>query len=203
MIRKHIGRDARGVSTIEFAILSIPLFVTIMGGIEFGFMQFTRARLGEALSTATRMAKTGNDEQNGQNGEQIDAMVRKRLDVMQGAEVEIDHNLFTDYTMVNAPESKDSSGTTAPYCFDDVNGNAKWDKSPTRTGKGGPDDIIRYRIDVSYPSLFPLVTKGIGGDGTVRISGETSIMNEPFEQEGNTVRRCCVSAAAGNPTNCT
>lgn len=203
MIRQF-RRNRRGVAAIEFAILAIPLFLMIMGGIEFGFMMFSKARLGGALQQAARMATTGNIETNGLNGEKIDAMVQAKLKVTGSATVDVEKSYYDSFDQVRKPEEKDSAGTAPPYCWTDVNGNQRWDQDPSRAGLGEANDIVNYKVTVKYPVLFPLVTKTATGMSDVVLTGQAALQNEPFGGGQDQARKkCCISAAVGNPITCT
>jgi Flp pilus assembly protein TadG len=197
-------KDQRGVAAIEFAILAIPLFMLIMGGIEFGFMMLSKARLGGALQQAARMATTGNNETNGANGEKIDAMVKAELQVTGGATVDVEKSYYDSFDQVRKPEEKDSAGTSPPYCWTDVNGNQRWDQNPSRVGFGGANDIMNYKVTLKYPVLFPLVTRTVTGSSDVVLTGQAALQNEPFGGGQDQARKkCCISAAVGNPITCT
>lgn len=199
---RRVMRDSRGIAAVEFALLAIPLFVLIMGGIEFGFMMFTKARLGGTLQQAARMATTGDDD-NGTDGANIDKMVKADLKVTTGARVDIEKSYYDNFDQVRNPEDKDSAGTAPPYCWTDVNGNQRWDKDPGRTGLGGANDIVNYKVTVTYPVLFPLVTKTITGSPDVVLSEQAALQNEPFGGGKDMApKKCCISAAAGNPVTC-
>lgn len=203
MIRR-LRSDRRGVAAIEFALLAIPLFILIMGGVEFGFAMFTKARLGGTLQQAARMATTGDEKTNGANGEKIDAMVKSDLKVTKDATVDVVKSFYDRFDQVRKPEEKDSAGTTAPYCWTDVNANMKWDKDPSRDGIGGANDIVNYKVTVKYPALFPLVTKTVTGNPAIELSGQAALQNEPFEGGKDAQpKKCCISAAVGNPVTCT
>ncbi len=201
---RRFVRDRRGVAAIEFAILAIPLFVVIMGGIEFGFMMFAKARLGGILERAARMATTGSEDTNGVDGTAIDAMVRRELALTRTAQVIIDKTYYDSFDQVRQPEEKNTAGTTAPYCWTDVNGNQKWDADPVRTGIGGANDIINYKVTLRYAALFPLVTKLVTKNAQIDLQAQATLQNEPFEGgKDETVKQCCMSAALGNPVTCT
>lgn len=200
--RRSLLRDTRGLAAVEFAILALPLFMVIMGGIEFGFMMLTKARLGGTLQHAARMATTG-DVTNGTDGANIDAMVKADLKVTDGARVDIEKSYYDSFDQVRKPEEKDTDGTTPPYCWTDVNGNQRWDRDPGRTGLGGANDIVNYKVTVTYPVLFPLITRTVTGASDIVLSGQAALQNEPFQGGSDlTPKRCCMSATAGNPVTC-
>ncbi len=201
-MRKFI-RDDRGIAAVEFAILAIPLFMLIMGSLEFGLKMYYKARAEGVLRDAARMSVTGDTTRIGEKGELIDAYVEKELKFSSSAEVDIDKVFYDEFSQVRQPEKRLSNATSAPYCFIDTNGNQAWDEDPSQTGIGGADDIIDYRVVVTYDAYFPLVTNVITGEKKMTVSAQTTVRNEPFagnnDQQPQT---CCVSAAAGNPVTC-
>ena len=200
---RSITRDARGVTSIEFALLALPLFTLIMGSIELGVEMFAKARLEGVMREAARMAVTGDQAANGKDGAKIDAYVTAQAPIVKGAKVDILKESYDSFDQVRKTEKKDSDRTTAPYCFEDVNANMRWDENPSRSGLGGADDIINYKVTMRYPALFPLVTSVVTGNSMVTLTSQVTLRNEPFggatDQE---IKTCCVSAAAGNPVTC-
>jgi Flp pilus assembly protein TadG len=199
-----IIKNKRGVSAVEFALLSIPLFTLIMGSIEMGLNMYAKARLENVLRQASRMAVTGDTNLVADSGKKIDDYVRGNAAMVQNAEVVITKESYDKFQQVGQPEKKDTSSTEAPYCFEDINGNRKWDAKPGKTGLGGADDIINYKVTVTYPPLFPIVTNTITGKQTVSITSQATLRNEPFGgATDEVIKNCCVSAAEGNPVTCT
>ncbi len=201
---RRFGRDSRAVTAIEFALLALPLFMLIMGGIEFGFEMFSQARLRDTLDRASRMATTGNIDDLGTSGDDIDAFVKTSLTVVKGADVQIVKSHYDSFDQVRKPETKTTSSTQAPYCWQDVNGNKVWDADPSQSDLGGANDIINYKVTLTYPALFPLITRTVTGQSNVVLTGQQTLQNEPFGGGADvTVKQCCISAAAGNPVTCT
>ncbi|MCW1429879.1 TadE/TadG family type IV pilus assembly protein [Novosphingobium sp. JCM 18896] len=203
-LAKKLLRDQDGITAVEFAIVAPVMLLLIMGAIEMGFMMFQRSHLDGVLRTAARMAVTGDTTTNGQDGALIDAYVKKAVPLVKGGSVDITKQFYDAFTQVRKPEKKYTDTSTPPYCFDDVNGNQKWDTDPSRTGLGGADDIINYKVTLTYDALFPLVTNVVTKNKQVTLVSQITLRNEPFA--GGTdqqVKKCCVSAAAGNPVTCT
>lgn len=200
---KTVLNNKRGVSAVEFALLSIPLFTIIMGSIELGLNMYAKARLEGVLRNAARMAITGDAALTANSGAAIDTYVRNNAPIVAGADVQIVKESYDKFSQVRQPEKKDRNSVEAPYCFEDTNGNRRWDANPGKTGLGGADDIINYKVSVTYDALFPLVTKQITGKDKVTLTSQTTLRNEPFGgATDETVKNCCVSAAEGNPVTC-
>ncbi|MFZ3481786.1 TadE/TadG family type IV pilus assembly protein [Sphingomonas sp. 3-13AW] len=198
----RLRRDRRGLAAVEFALLALPLFLLIMAGIEFGFMMFSKARLSGTLQQAARMATTG-DDANGADGAKIDEMVRSELRVTTQARVDVEKSYYDSFDQVRVPEEKNTSSTNPPYCWTDVNANQRWDVDPGRSGLGGPNDIVNYKVTLTYPVLFPLLTKTLTGSSEIILRGQSAMQNEPFGGgKDQAPKQCCISAAMGNPVTC-
>jgi hypothetical protein len=201
---RRLRDNERGFTAVEFALISIPLFTLLMGSIEFGLAMFAKASTDGALKEAARMATTGDVAITGVNGANIDAMVTRKAKVVKSAQVTITKQFYDRFDQIRQPEQKTSGGATPPYCFKDDNRNQTWDLDPGQSGMGGADDIINYKVSVSYRPLFPLVTNWITGEPNMTFSSEVSLRNEPFANGSDVVAKtCCVSGAAGNPVTCT
>jgi hypothetical protein len=201
--RASLLGNVRGVAAVEFALLSIPLLLLLLGGIEYGFRLFNHARLRDTLDRAGRMAAIGNADGKGMSGEQIDAFVTNNLKVIGGAKVEIVKTFYDQFDQVHQPEVKDKDTAAPPYCWQDVNGNRVWDIDPWREGLGGANDIINYRVTLHYPALFPFIVRTVTGEAEVVLSGQQTLQNEPFGGGSDmVVKKCCISASAGNPVTC-
>lgn len=191
---RRLRRDTRGVSVVEFALFSLPLFTVIMGGIELGYRIMMLSRLDGAVKTAARMATTGQF-----TGTQIDAYVTAVTDAIPGSSVEIRKRAYDTFGAVGKPEPITSD--TAPVgqynvgdCYEDRNRNGVWDNGDSSgyAGLGNADDIIRYSATISYPTLFPFLVKMAGFDSTAKITSTTVMQNEPYAS----------SSAASPPIKC-
>lgn len=197
----RLPHDCRGVTAVEFALLAPVMFLLIMGSIEMGFMMFQKVHADGILRSAARMAVTGNKEVNGADGVLIDDYVKKTVPLTSTGKVEITKEFYDRFSAVRKPEKRD--GNSPPYCFEDINGNQRWDTNPSRVGLGGADDIINYKVDLTYDALFPLVTNMATKSSKVNLQSQITLRNEPFAGgEDVQAKTCCVSASAGNPVTC-
>jgi Flp pilus assembly protein TadG len=183
----RLRRDRRGVSAVEFAIIALPLFGTIMAGIELGYRFMMLSRLDGAVKTAARMATTGEF-----TGTQIDAYVTEVASGIKGSTVTISKRSYDTFSAVAKPEPITSD--THPMgaynigdCYEDKNRNGVWDSASTSgyAGTGYAEDIIRYSATVTYPTLFPLLVNMAGFDSSARITATTVMQNEPYASTAN------------------
>lgn len=200
---RAFARDQHGVAAVEFALIAPVMFVLIMGAIELGVTLYAKAQLDGVLRTAARMAVTGDEKITGEDGVLIDAYVRRAAPMVGGADVSITKEFYDKFSSVRKPEKKSTNNANPPYCFDDINNNQRWDENPSRTGLGGPDDIINYKVKLEYPPLFPLITSVVTKSEKVTLTSQITLRNEPFGGGADAeVKTCCVSAASGNPVTC-
>lgn len=200
---KNLIKNNSGIAAVEFAILALPMLALIMGSMEMGLQLYNRGRVESVLREASRMAITGDPNIRGEKGKNIDKYVEDSLKFTKDSDVKIVKKFYDDFSQVDNPEKLLSNTTKAPFCFVDVNNNQQWDQNPSQVGLGGADDILEYKVTLTYNSLFPLVTNVITGKKEMSVSAKTTLQNEPFA--GNIDQReqtCCVSAAAGNPVTC-
>ena len=53
---RRLRRDQRGATIIEFAIISGPMLLLLMGGLELGYDSYVRSTMQGALNDAARTA---------------------------------------------------------------------------------------------------------------------------------------------------
>lgn len=189
---RRLGSDQRGVTIVEFAIVLFPMLTLIMGGLEVGYRAWVTAQIQGALLDAARYASVGNYTE-----ARIDTLVRDRVGVVTARSnvASIAKESFFNYSNVGKPEKITSD--TDPQgvynqtdCFEDANNNGVYD-SNYNTGLGTADDIVRYRVTVTYPNLTPVF--GLFGWGqTQTIVASTVLRNQPFTSRASPTIRCNV-----------
>ena len=100
---------------------------------------------------------------------------------------------FFNFSNVGKPE-KITSDTdpigvyNATDCYEDANNNNRYDTA-LNSGIGTADDIVRYKVTVTYPDLLP--AKGLLGWGNEQtIVASTVLRNEPFTGRSQPTIRC-------------
>lgn len=201
-MRKFVD-DEGGIAAVEFAMIALPMLMLIMGSLEMGIQMFQKARAESVLRDAARMSVTGDLSRIGTNGSEIDEYVKAELALTPSTQVDIERYFYDDFSKVRQPEKRLSNATEAPYCFIDTNGNQQWDEDPVREGAGGAEDIIDYRVTVTYDALFPLITNVLTGQKEMSVGARTTLRNEPFSGTNDLEsQNCCISAEPGNPVTC-
>lgn len=186
---RRLGRDQRGATIVEFAMILPALCVLLLGIFELGYRAYAASVLQGALHEAARMATVG-----GVTMDQINTRVRTRLsNFANHGTVNITTTSYYDFSGVSRPEKLliDTSPTGSYNqgdCWEDTNGNSSWDADRGRGGMGGADDIVRYQVSLVVPNIVP-IDRFLGWGTSNTISGETVLRNQPFAGRSVVVNR--------------
>ena len=175
-----LAQDSRGATIIEFAMILPALCLILLGTFELGYRMYVSSVLQGALHEAARMATVGN-----MNNDQIDTHVKQRLhSFSHAATITTSIDSYDDFSQVNVPERVTQD--TVPLgqyntgdCYEDYNNNNRYDVDRGRSGQGQADDIVRYRVSISYPRMFP-VAGFFGWSNTDTIAANTVLRNQPY-----------------------
>lgn len=182
--------DQRGVTVLEFALILPVMLTLIFGGLELGYRAYLGAVIQGALLEVARVASVGNKTE-----DQIDTLIKGRIGVLTaiGNVKSIQKESFFNFSNVGKPE-KITSDTdpigvyNATDCYEDANNNNRYDTA-LNSGIGTADDIVRYKVTVTYPDLLP--AKGLLGWGNEQtIVASTVLRNEPFTGRSQPTIRC-------------
>ncbi|MEQ8411903.1 MAG: pilus assembly protein [Erythrobacter sp.] len=192
MMRRLLGRIARnreGVTIVEFAFVAPVMFMLILGLLELGYVAFARSALESSILVASRQSKVA--ECPAQTAKLIEAELIDRLSVIntfnqQAPKLEV-QSYGTNFRNVGNPEpfnDIDGSGTWDPgESYTDFNGNGQWDEDMGKTDNYGEfGEVVKFSASLEVVSLVPFVASAINGnEGFYRLSAETVVRNEPFE----------------------
>ena len=192
VVHRSLARDARGVTIVEFAMILPALCVLLLATFDLGYRSYVASVLQGALHEAARMATVG-----GVTQAQIDARVNRRLrDFASGATITIQISNYADFASVRQPEriTQDTAPTgryNAGDCYEDFNGNSRYDTDRGASGFGGADDIVNYQVTMTYPRIVP-IAGFLGWGNTQTVSSSTVLRNQPYAaRTGRTlVTRC-------------
>jgi Flp pilus assembly protein TadG len=191
---RPLGSDERGATVIEFAILAPVLFLMLMGFFDLGHTAYARSVLQGAMQMAARNStlETGLTTQTS-----IDDYVKDQVKsvVGSGATFTSTRLSYADFKSVGLAENyTDKPPTNGKYdvgeCFEDVNGNGKWDADLGKSGQGGAQDAVLYTMKVDYKRLFPMASM-LGWSSTQTISASTVLRNQPYGNQQMPVYASC------------
>jgi len=190
---KRLRRDDSAVTILEFAMIAPVMLLLLLGLFDLGYRSYASSVLQGALHDAARMATVG-----GYSMDQIDARVKTRLsNFATRSTVTTAAASYYEFSGVSQPEK--IVGDTVPLnaynpgdCFEDVNGNNAYDTDRGRSGTGNADDIVRYRVTITFPRVFPLGTL-MGWSNTQTLTSETVLRNQPYAGRVNNTNRISIS----------
>jgi Flp pilus assembly protein TadG len=175
-------RDVRGTTALEFGFIALPLVMFITGGLEYGWRAFATSVLQGELDRAARASETEN-----LTNADIDLALKTALKPFAApADILITRTSFEDFSHIR-PETLtyDANGNgvwDSKDCFIDANGNGKWDADLGQAGRGGAQDVMLYKVTMSYAAMTPIEAI-IGRPGRVILNGSTIVKNQPFASQ--------------------
>lgn len=186
-----VGKDERGATLVEFAIVSMPLMIMMMAMFDLGFREYVSIQLAGALDQSARQVTVGTST----TVSSIKASVTSQIKtILPGATVSVVPSSYNNFSTVKKPEpiTTDTAplGTYNPGdCFQDLNGNGVWDADSGLGGTGGSDDIVYYTATVTYPEILPM-RKLLGWASTETVTGTTIMKNQPYASQADPAIVC-------------
>ena len=194
-IIRRLGRDQRGATIVEFAVIAMPMCVLLMGGLELGYNSYVRSTLQGALHDAARVAAVENPilATDGDTvEEQVANMIKETVaHVAPNAVVDVDQKSYFEVSSIGEPEKlmTDNNGNgkydaSDEDCFEDANGNGTFDPDSGKSGtNGGADDVVLYTAKVSAPRILPLDRLVPGISEKVEYTLRAAVRNQPYGQQ--------------------
>ena len=190
--RPNLLRDQRGAYMIEFAMVMPTFLLLMMGSFDIGMQMYAKAVLSGAVEQAARLNTL---ETNSSSQSAVDQAVRDQVGrVARYGTLSFSRLNYQDFSGVGKPEDfTDSNGNgvrNAGECYQDVNGNSTWDADRGETGQGGANDVVLYRVNLTFDRLFPL-WKMLGEPQQKTLTVSTTLRNQPYTNQNSTsVVRC-------------
>jgi len=187
---RQLPADKRGSYAIEFAIIT-PLFLaTIIGFLDVGYQAYVSSILQGAVNEAGRNSTL---EDAIKNIDVIDQRVKDQVkNISRAATYKSKRQSYTTFADVGKPEPfTDTNGDgkrDANECYQDINGNGSFDQDRGKDGQGGADDIVKYSMTVTYPSLMPV--KMFGWKAERSTTATTVLRNQPYGSQAVPVVKC-------------
>lgn len=190
---RRLRTDARGVTVIEFALVTPVLAVLMLGMFDLMYQRYIQSVLDGALIKAGRDSAIESNASE-KAGDAMDATVQRLVrTVAVNAKFQSQRLSYASFGLVK-PEpftDRDGDGVRDPKeCFDDINGNGVWDADPGVKSQGGANDVTKYTMWVTYPRLF--AASAFFGSATKTISSTTILKNQPYRvQQKTEVKSVC------------
>lgn len=195
-IDRSLRRDRRGATIVEFAFVAPVMMLMLCGTFDLAHLAYAKAVLEGTVEKAGRDAtlETGATADAGAAFDQA-ILTKVRRVTGQAATSSVQRLNYSDFSKVNQPERYvDNPPANNRYdageCFEDENGNGSWDANMGRSGQGGAQDVVLYRMTVTYPRLFPMAGL-LGWSRNQSVSAATILRNQPYRnQQRPPVTKC-------------
>jgi len=182
-----------GVTAIEFGLVAPVIVLFLIGFLDLGYWTYVRSTIAGALENTARSAGVG-----GANVDTaaLQAAVEGQVrNVAPQATFVWDPRSYYQFSGIGKPEKlitdNDGDGKYDPGdCWEDLNPNGIYDQDPGRQGVGGADDILYYKVTVSFPPLIDIggFVPGLGGNHSSVLT--TIVRRQPYAAQTTPAIRC-------------
>ncbi len=191
-VKHRLRRDVRGVTVVEFALITPPMLLLLLGGLEIGYQSYVRSVLQGALNDAARTASVENP-QISTPGNTVEEKVAGLISgtvkhVAPKATVTVTQQSFFEFSNIGNPEKlmTDHNGNgefdaADGDCWEDTKENGVYDTDTGTSGRGGANDVVLYNASVSTPRLLPIHAFIPRMDKTIDFTVETAVRNQPYQ----------------------
>jgi Flp pilus assembly pilin Flp len=188
---RAVYKRNEGATAVEFGIIAPVLMLFLMGVMDFGHWVYVRSIAVGALEGVARSAGVG-------GAAVVPATFQTDVENQHAAPAATfvwDPRSYYQFSGVGKPEKLitdvDGDGSyDAGDCWQDLNPNLTYDTAPGRAGVGGADDILFYKVTVTFP---PLISLGgfMPGLDTDHVSTLTTIVRrQPYAAQPTPAIRC-------------
>jgi Flp pilus assembly protein TadG len=169
---RRFARAERGATAVEFALVSVPLLMLLVGTLELALVILVITSLQTATEGAARRIRTGEFQTGGASSQaDFKALVCQQMGWLTSqcdASLTVDVRVFNDFQSLAAnPPIPAASfrGATPATCF----------------APGQPGDIVLVRSYFNWPLIAPLLSLMDNSGGGMRVvSSATAFRNEPY-----------------------
>jgi Flp pilus assembly protein TadG len=174
----RFARADRGVTAVEFALVSLPILMMVFGLLELALVFLVGTTLDSATQRAARQIRTGEFQTGGAStAANFKTLVCSRMAWLApkcANDLWLDVRTFANYgALANPPP-------IPPTAFKSVNGNPP--APPVCFATGQPADIVLVRAYFRWDLFTPLLDKALDntGSGQRLITSTTAFRNEPY-----------------------
>lgn len=178
MARREFGKDSRGSTAVEFAIVAPVFLATMFSLFEIGWFFFANSVVDATIGDAARQIKTGQVQKSfGDDDDKYDEMFEDVCDVLgtfgdceNRLTIEVD--TFSNFAALAADTSPATCADAPP---DDV--------AALPFNPGDELEIVRVRFCYLYATLNPAIGLNLSEPGTNkrRLISTAIFRNEPYE----------------------
>lgn len=181
-----LHRDKKGVTALEFALVSPVLLLLLMGTMEFSLAMYANNLMESATAQSSRLGRTGYVA----SGISREQTILNEMDGMAGhvinmANVTVTAISYSNWDEIGQEEPyQDTNGNDAwdsGEDYDDINGNGEWDTDMGTAGYGDADDVVVYEVSYPWSIQTPIFNQFLGSGGVLVLSTRAVVKNEPYD----------------------
>ena len=189
---RSLLRDRRGGPTAEFAMTLPAVLLLVLGFGDLAYQAYLESVLTGAVQKAGRDSTIqGAATQTSQIDQNVINIVKSAAPQATFVSSRENYDNYTEIGPEPCTDTNQNGVRDKGECYSDVNGNGQWDSDPGVAGQGGANDVTYYKMQVTFPRLFPFAWL-IGWSQKVTISASTILKNQPYAtQTVNTVTTLC------------
>jgi Flp pilus assembly protein TadG len=189
---RSLLRDRRGGPTAEFAMTLPAVLLLVLGFGDLAYQAYLESVLTGAVQKAGRDSTIqGAATQTSQIDQNVINIVKSAAPQATFVSSRENYDNYTEIGPEPFTDTNHNGVRDKGECYSDVNGNGQWDSDPGVAGQGGANDVTYYKMQVTFPRLFPFAWL-IGWSQKVTISASTILKNQPYAtQTVNTVTTLC------------
>lgn len=190
---RRLAADTAGVSVVEFGLMIIPFTLVMVGLVDLSYQMYVHSVLQGAANDAARIVsvESPNIGTSGSLENRVKQLIQSRMRAidMSGATYNVTADTYYRYSNHGRPErltyDKNSNGVynAADDCFLDSNPNGTFDTSvSSRSGVGGADDVVQFKINLQMPRLIP-IGRLWGDTNNLNMNVTTAVKRQPFRDQ--------------------
>ncbi len=161
-------RNQDGATVVEFALVATPFFALMFAIIETALLFFADQALDTAVSSASRLIRTGQAQEEGMSASAFKTAICDEMGaLLDCSKLKVDVEKYSNFDAINL-------GTPV-----DADGNLKVTEN-YNTGHGG--DIVVVRTYYEWPTFVTGLGNNLANmpDGTHLLVATAAFRNEPF-----------------------
>jgi Flp pilus assembly protein TadG len=180
LLMQRFARAERGVTAVEFALVSLPMLVLVFAVLELGLVLLVVATLDSATQSAARDIRTGEFQTATATPDitpaGFKALVCNKMSWLSSqcsAQLVLDVQTFSNFNGLANPPPVAATAFLPP-------GNVN--RTATCFSAGQPGDIVLVRAYFDWKLFTPLLNVALDntGTGSHRLTSTTAFRNEPF-----------------------
>jgi Flp pilus assembly protein TadG len=166
----RFGKDRRGASAVEFAIVAVPFFALVMAIIEAAMAFFASQVMETGLRDAARMIRTGQAQNGSWTRDRFKQEVCDNIPALLSC-----GSLTID---VRSYQSFGAADWSTPMS------DGNFNPAAAQFNMGNPGSIVVARAYYSWPSFANIIGSSLANqaNGTILLVASSAFRNEPFQQ---------------------